>query len=173
MFYNSETKILIIPPEFNEELKYLPENVVKIDFAEESLFNQEIKKGILPNTLKVLDFSNIYNQEIKEGVIPTNLHTIKIGYFFNKNIVIPESVKKIQLWSHNNIINNLPFHIEKVKIVFQNNDREYVGGFKNTKIDNLPPTLTKIVIEDEKYMIYLTKIPYNCKVQIKRFNKKP
>lgn len=38
-------------------------------------------------------------------------------------------------------------------------------------MENLPHTIKKIVIEDEKYMKYLTKIPFSCEIEIKNFNK--
>jgi hypothetical protein len=64
------------------------------------------------------------------------------------------------LYSHCNLINNLPLQLDKVFIKFAGND-EY-----KKEITNLPITLKKIIIEDEKYLKYITKIPFNCEIVI-------
>ena len=64
------------------------------------------------------------------------------------------------MWSHNNLINNLPLHIENVYIYFHDRD------IKN--IENLPPSIKKIIIQDEKYMKYITKVPFDCIVEIRK-----
>ena len=58
--------------------------------------------------------------------------------------------------------NNLPNNIEVVYIVFY--DEIY------QKIENLPISIKKIVIEDEKYKQYITKIPFDCEVEFKNFD---
>jgi hypothetical protein len=82
-----------------------------------------------------------FNQEIKENILP-------------------KSIKKISLFSHYNLINNLPLHIEEVYIKFSLNNEQ------NKEISNLPFTLDKIIIPNNKYLKYITKIPFNCIVDI-------
>ena len=40
----------------------------------------------------------------------------------------------------------------------------------NHNITNLPCTMKKITITDEKFKQYLTKIPFGCQVRVKYFN---
>jgi len=69
---------------------------------------------------------------------------------------LSKSFKKIGLYSHCNLINNLPLRLEEVYIKFYDMN-EY-----NKKVTNLPMTLKKIVIQNEKYLKYITKIPFGC-----------
>jgi hypothetical protein len=46
------------------------------------------------------------------------------------------------LYSHCNLINNLPLQIEEVCIKFSNNDE------RNKEVNNLPMTLKKITVEN-------------------------
>ncbi len=62
-----------------------------------------------------------------------------------------KSIKKITLYSHCNLINNLPLRLEEVFIKFRNNDKY------NKEVNNLPITLEKITINYEKYLKYITK----------------
>ncbi len=58
------------------------------------------------------------------------------------------------------MINNLPEHIEKLFIFF------YEEKNHDKKIDNLPPSLKEIIIEDEYHKEYFTKIPFGVKFTI-------
>jgi hypothetical protein len=40
----------------------------------------------------------------------------------------------------------------------------------NKEITNLPITLKKIIIEDEIYLKYITKIPFGCDIVIQKIN---
>jgi hypothetical protein len=147
---------------FMQEIKenVLPETLHTLTFGEE--YNQEIKNNVLPNSLHTLTFGNWYNQEIKENVLPNGIHTLSFGWCFNQEIkenVLPKSIKKINLFSHCNLINNLPLWIEEVCIQFGSDEF-------NKEITNLPITLEKITIEDEKFLKYITKIPFGCKLYI-------
>jgi hypothetical protein len=109
----------------------------------------------------------MFNQEIKENVLPDTLYTIGFGFDFNQIIkenVLPCSIKKIKLYSHNNLINNLPSQLEEVYIMFHDTDKY------NKEITNLPTTLEKIIIEDKKYLKYITKIPFGCEIIISYSN---
>ena len=69
MNYDEETKVLTISPEFDEELKDLPEDIKEIIFEEIifedkypfSEYNQELKKGVLPNSLLKLKLPGVLN----------------------------------------------------------------------------------------------------------------
>ena len=102
-----------------------------LDDTENIIFDEDYKK---------LKYSK-FNQEIKENVLP-------------------KSIKKIGLYSHCNLINNLPLWIEEVFIKFSNDD-EY-----NKEVNNLPMTLEKITIENKKYLKSITKIPFGCNIVI-------
>jgi hypothetical protein len=96
--------------------------------------------------------------------LPNNLHTVGLGFDFDKEIkknVLPKSIKKISLYSHCNLINNLPLWIEEVYINF--NSYKY-----NKEVNNLPITLEKIIISDKKYLKYITKIPFGCDTVIQK-----
>jgi hypothetical protein len=77
---------------------------------------------------------------------------------------MPKSLKKIGLYSHCNLINNLPLWIEEVCIKFSDHD------IYNKEVNNLPMTLEKIIIEDKKYLKYITKRPFNCKTIIQKID---
>jgi hypothetical protein len=129
------------------------------------MFNQEIKENVLPVSLHTLTFGHEFNQEIKENVLPDSLHTLSFGYDFNqeiKNNVLPISIKKIGLISHHNLINNLPLQLEEVYIKFYNNVKF------DKEVNNLPIILKKIIIEDEIYLKYITKIPFGCDIVIQK-----
>ena len=133
IYYNNITKTLTIPYEFNEVLKDIPDDTEIIIFDEDININNHVDNN---------KFS-IFNQEIKENVLPP-------------------SIKKISLYSHCNLINNLHLRLEEVCIKFSDDDKY------NKEITNLPITLEKITIEDEKYLKYITKIPFNCEIVIQK-----
>jgi hypothetical protein len=148
-YYNNITKTLTIPCEFNEVLKDIPNDTEIIIFDED---------------YKYYKFSK-FNQEIKENVLPDSLHNIKFGWAFNQEIkenALPKSIKNIGLYSHCNLINNLPLQLEEVCIKFNNDDT------CNKEVTNLPMTLEKITIENEKYLEYITKIPFGCVILIQK-----
>ncbi len=133
----------------------------------ESYFNQEIKENVLPNNLHTLTFDGYFNQEIKENLLPGNLHTLAFGWEFNQEIkenLLSESIKKITLFSHCNLINNLPLQLKEVCIKFSNDDKY------NKEITTLPMTLKKITVENEKYLKYIAKIPFGCEIVIQKID---
>jgi len=172
--FNQEIKKNVLPKSlhtikfgyrFNQKIKknVLPDSLHTIHFG--IGFNQEIKENVLPNNLHTLTFGSHFNQEIKENVLPYSLHTLTFGFHFNqeiKNNVLPKSIKKIGLYSHCNLINYLPFQLEEVYIDFYDNNKY------DKEVTNLPMTLEKITIEDEKYLKYITKIPFGCEIVIQK-----
>jgi hypothetical protein len=114
-----------------------------------------------------ITFRYYFNQEIKENVLPNSLHTITFDLYFNQVIkenVLPKSIKKIGLYSHCILINNLPLRIEEVYIMF------CYDNIYNKEVNNLPMTLEKIIINDEKYLKYITKKPFNCDIIIQKID---
>jgi hypothetical protein len=69
------------------------------------------------------------------------------------------------LYSHCKLINNLPLQLEEVYIIFS-----FWNQF-NKEVNNLPMTLKKVIIENEKYLKYITKKPFGCDIIIKDFYK--
>ena len=63
------------------------------------------------------------------------------------------------------LINNLPLHIDTMTIVFEDKSKN------NQEVLNLPFTLKKIIIDDETFLKYIPKIPYDCIVEIKKNEK--
>jgi len=172
--FNQEIKENVLPDSlhtikfgfsFNQEIKenVLPDSLQTLTFGRR--FNKEIKENVLPDTLHTLTLGCYFNQEIKENVLPDSLHTLTFGICFNQEIeenVLPKSIKKIGLYSHCNLINNLPLWIEEVCIKFYYKcDKE---------ITNLPMTLEKITIENKIYFKYITKIPFGCEIVIQKIN---
>ena len=168
----NDTKIIIFDEnyknkefsKFNQEIKenVLPVSLHTLIFGH--TFNQEIKENVLPVSLHMLTFGWNFDQEIKENVLPISLHTLGFGFNFNQEIkenVLPKSIKNICLWSHCNLINNLPLWIEEVYIIFAEWNEKY-----NKEVNNLPITLEKINIYDEIFLRYITKIPFGCDITI-------
>jgi hypothetical protein len=150
---------------YNQQIKenVLPNILHTLIFGCE--FNQEININVLPKSLHTLIFNWRFNQDIKENVLPVSLHTLIFGWFFNQEIkenVLPCSIKKIGMYSHCNLINNLQLWIKEVYIMFSN------GSKCNKEITNLPITLEKITISDEIYLKYITKIPFGCDIVIQK-----
>jgi hypothetical protein len=55
----------------------------------------------------------------------------------------------------------LPLHLEEVYIKFSND-------IIQKEVTNLPMTLEKIAIKDEKFLKYITKIPFGCDIVIQK-----
>ncbi len=121
----------------------------------------------MPNSLYKLIFGFNFNQEIKNNVLPNSLHTLTIGFSYNQEIkenILPKSIKKISLYSDCDLINYLPLWIEEVYIKFHGNDNY------NKEVNNLSITLEKIIIENEKFLTYITKIPFGCNTIIQKID---
>jgi hypothetical protein len=92
--------------------------------------------------------------------LPKNLKLLKLGWFFQNDFILPKNLKKLSLTCNNNLLNNIPEHIEKIYIYF-----DYRYDY-NKKIENLPLTIKEIIIYDEKYIKYI-KVPFNCILSVK------
>jgi hypothetical protein len=165
--------------EFNQKVDNLPQNLIHLTFR--MYFNQKVDKlsknlthlilndlflkkiNNLPKNLTHLTFRCWINEKLCN--LPKNLTYIKIKGDFNNIIILPKSLKKLSLTCNNNLINNIPKHIETVYIWFYKYDNKY-GDEYNKKIDNLPLTIKKIVIKYEKFKKYI-KVPFGCILTIK------
>jgi hypothetical protein len=159
---------IIFGLEFNKKVNYLPKNLTYLSFGWviqlfRSKFNQKI--NCLPKNLTHLTFVSKFNQKIDK--LPKNLIHLTFGGYFTKKVNLenyflnsPKNIKKLTLNSNNNLINNIPEHIEKIYIFFD------FLQVKFPKIENLPSTIKKIIIEKEKYKKYI-KIPFGCILKIK------
>jgi hypothetical protein len=56
-------------------------------------FNQPINKGMLPRTLRRIEFGIEFDQEI---VLPESLEELILGHDFNKSMVLPRSLTKLK-----------------------------------------------------------------------------
>ena len=71
-------------------------------------FNQAIKKGVFPNSLKDLVFGYEFNQPIGKNILPNSLEILKFGDYFNQPIgegVLPNSLEHLEIgWNFNQLI---------------------------------------------------------------------
>ncbi|KAK5575726.1 hypothetical protein RB653_006860 [Dictyostelium firmibasis] len=129
----------------NQNIKIFS-NLTTLEFG--SLFNQPLKKNILPISLKNLKFGYNFNQAINKKVLPKSLEKIGFGFYFNQSIkYLPDSIKEIKFLEpsrFNQIINSneLPSSITKLSL-----PRAY-----NTSLINgiLPNTIIKLKVTNLK-----------------------
>jgi hypothetical protein len=174
---------LILGCDFNQSIDNLPNSLTHLTFSEKSLFNYAVNK--LPQNLTHLIFrgqtfkmNNLINSA-------THLTHITINKNITQNIKLPETVKSLSLYYNNPLLNNLPEHIEKVFIEFDDicqslidSDKEYFENKniyknyedylikrKNRKVNelitNLSSSIKEIIIKDEFFKKYI-KIPFDC-----------
>jgi hypothetical protein len=140
---------------FNKKIDNLPKNLTHLTFG--YYFNQKVDN--FPKNLTHLTFDHYFNKKLDN--LPKNLKYLQIKWYYNNKIILPKSLKELSLTCNNDLINNIPEHIEKVYILFY-----YYNEVKNKKIENLPPTIKEIVIEDDKFKKYI-KVPFGCILTIK------
>jgi hypothetical protein len=156
---------------FNQKVDHLPKNLIHLNFSFH--FNQKV--DYLPKNLVYLTFGACFNQKVDN--LPKNLTHLIFGFDFcqkldkiPKNIKylnlrsilideIPKHIKNISLKSKNNLLNNIPSHIEKLYIDYFNHDSKQIG--------NLPLTIKKIIIHNEEYKKYI-KVPFGCILSVKQ-----
>ena len=161
---------------FNQKVDNLPQSLTYLTFG--FMFNQKV--GFLPKNLTHLTFNYCFNKEVNNlpkniihlafGVcfcekiykLPKNLKYFKFKWYYKNEIILPKSLKKLSLTCNNDLINNIPEHIEKVYIYFS-------CDHIHKKVENLPSTIKEIVIEDEQFQKYI-KIPFGCIITIKKIN---
>ena len=150
-----DVKIIYTIYGFNEKINNLPQNITKI-FMEFN-FNQKIDN--LPKNLTQLTlFSLCFNESI--NCLPKSLTSLAINWCINSDIKLPKNVNYLLLTCNNNLINNIPEHIEKLNIYFENDH------ISNKNVENLPLTIKEIIIKDKEYKKYI-KIPFGTILTIK------
>jgi len=139
---------------YNKELgeNVLPKSLIVLEFDKYSCFNKNIKKYVLPDSIKKIIFGDTYNQELKENRLPSNLKYLDLGkrydYFLKPN-VLPTSLKYIEIgFYYVSPLQNLPNSVEVVCF-----DR-FDG------LDwNLPATVKKIIIKNYVSRTTILTIP--------------
>jgi hypothetical protein len=141
--------------DFNQAVDNLPKNLTHLNFG--FYFNKPVHN--LPKNLIHLTFNMCYKQPIYN--LPKKLNYLDLFYYRNNDIILPTKIKELCLFCNNNLINNLPEHIEILHIYFSANTKN---------VHNLPTTLKEIIVEKEKYLKYI-KIPFGTKISFKKFRK--
>ncbi len=102
-----------------EQIKFFNRHnfpLYKINF---SYFNEVIEPNIIPDTVKIITFTN-YNQEIGQNVLPRNLLVLNLGLDYNKKIglnILPETLQELNLGNSYDIPleeNVLPINLQKL-----------------------------------------------------------
>jgi hypothetical protein len=140
---------------FDQRIDKLPKNLTKLVLGRH--FNRKINN--LPKNLIRLTFGEKFNEEIDK--IPKNVQYLKLGWNFQNNIILPKTVENFIITCNNNFINNIPKHIEKIHVEFDDYNENL-----NKKVNNLPITIKEIVIKYEHYKEYIKK-PVGCVITIK------
>src|SRR6185312_6199425 len=87
-YYDEETKTLILPNNFNEELEDLPSDIKIIIFDEDfwkciySKFNKKVDN--LSNTITHIMFGSVFNQSVDK--LPNTITHLTFGYWFNQSV---------------------------------------------------------------------------------------
>ncbi len=92
--------------------------------------------------------------------MPKNLKYLHLGWNFQNEIILPKNLKELSLTCNNNLLNDIPKHIEKVYIRFSIDDQY------NKRVENLPLTIKEIVINNKNYKKYVKK-PFGSILTIK------
>lgn len=118
--YSADGKSLIFyPPEKACDTLTVPEGVTEI--SAHALANTNIKKVVLPSTVKSIGFSAFQNSDIESIDLPSAVTTIEAGAFANtelKQITVPSNVNKLG-WSAFMCCDNLEKLIFNAKTIPQ------------------------------------------------------
>ena len=125
-------------------------------FNRHSRFNQPLYKEDLPSSLTRLTLSGEFNQPFNEGILPQKLTYLSLGNSFCQLLNnLPESVLELEIHSCYKYINNLPYFIEKLTILFDTDDTH------NKIITNLPVNIKHIKINIKEKLHFIKKIPFD------------
>ena len=175
--YNAKTKTLILPFNFNEELKNLPPNTEIIIFEQNlngykcSTFNKSVDN--LPNSLIHLTFGYSFNREVDN--LPNSLTHLTFGKEFDQNVDnLPNNLRYLTFgYDFDKEVDNLPNSMTHLTFGFDF-DRQVehlpnslthltFGYWFNQKVDNLPLTIKQIKIHKQNINL-LKKIPFGCEI---------
>ncbi len=140
-YYDKETKTLAVPPEFNEELKDIPEGIEKIIFLEDidkliySQFNQKIIASFFSNSITHLALGTNFNQKVDN--LPSSITHLIFGYVFNQDVFnLPKNLTYLAFGGlFNKTVNYLPKNL--THLIF--------GRLFNQKVNNLPSSITHLI----------------------------
>ncbi|KAN0044741.1 hypothetical protein ACTA71_006264 [Dictyostelium dimigraforme] len=143
----SNLKALILNHIFNREIEALPIGLKELLFGNH--FNQEIRIGLLPNTLEYLKFGNDFSKPLPIGTINQGLLTIIFGQCFNQPLEIgslPNTLKYCHFSkNYNQKLAKGVLPDSLLKVVF-NLDHSIDNIFEN---ETLPKSLDSIVFGHE------------------------
>lgn len=154
------------------EKKTLPSNLTHLNLG--SAFDQELKPGVLPDSLEYLSMPN-YTHILKKGVIPPKIKDLKLTYY-NHPItegVLPDELEVLKLINFNNTIEELPWSVtelyfgdkfnQPIDHILQNSNLKYLtlGDDFNQPLDFVPESLTELSINIYRHEIDLSNIPKN------------
>lgn len=158
--YSEEPDTVRIPYNFNQELKDLPEDTLKIIFDQYfdyhgnnnqiSKFNQSVDN--LPNGLIELKFGYYFNQNVDK--LPNNLKKLTFGDNFNQTVdKLPNNLNKLRFgFAFNQNVDNLPSNLNKLRF----------GYNFNHPVDKLPNSLTHLILGD-LFSQSIDNLPKNIK----------
>lgn len=142
--------------EFNQPIDNLPNSVTHLILG--AAFNNPIDK--LPNSITYLTVGNNFNQLVEN--LPISITDLNLGYKFNQPIdKLPMSIKNLSIFTNSNLVNNIPNNVEEIFFFF-------TPGF-STDIENIPPTVKKITINDSTKIQLIKKLPFEC-IVFDKFN---
>jgi hypothetical protein len=120
-------------------------------------FDKEFKE--LPNSLTHLTLGMYYNKEIKENIFPLSLTNLSIKSSSTNKIIIPNTIKKLEIPAISSLLNNIPDFIEKLSIFF------LCFPPLCGEITNIPSTVKEIIINYPNYVYLIKKIPFGCVIK--------
>ena len=101
--------------------------------------------------------TSIFNQKLNKGDLPPLLTHLTLGASFNQEFNnLPESILELEIHSCYEYIDNLPYFIDTLIIIFDYGDQY------NKNITNLPMGIKQIKINDKEKLYFIKKIPFNC-----------
>jgi hypothetical protein len=103
-------------------------------------FNQSIDNIIWPSSINFIKFGSLFNQPIDKVKWPDTIECIIFGRNFNQSIDnLPDGLKELVIHTLYKPLLNLPITLQKLEIYFANKD-----------------------------IIQMSKIPFGCKIIIKK-----
>ncbi|EFA75781.1 hypothetical protein PPL_10836 [Heterostelium album PN500] len=138
-------------------LKYgLPKSIKSIKFK--YYFDEPLDKGLLPNTLEVLDFEDPLEQEIPPGVLPDALRKLSLNNYQYEFLpcVLPSGLSKIDLnnYQHTILPGVLPSGLRYLNL--QNYELEILPGV-------LPDGLQKFTLDGYRHEFQPGVLPSSLK----------
>jgi hypothetical protein len=156
---------LVLGNYFQQKVEHLPQNLIYLSITNYYCCHtiNKLPKNLIYFKINRICSCGTFKKKIN---FPKNLKYLQIGWFSQNEIILPKNIKELSLTCNNNLINNIPKHIEKVYIYFNDGDNNNRFIY-NKKVENLPLTIKEIVIQDEKYKEYI-KIPFGCILTIQK-----